>query len=222
MGTETVPVSDAQTPGEVLARYMATHTRMDRSGTEFIYRDADSRVLLTAPHNKAVLRDDSYKRRDSNVGVLAVEAARIAGVSALVPVTPGDDDGNWSATSRFRQLLLQIAVDVCVLDVHGMSDAHGFDLVIGTAGGASPEWLVEILVREAASRSLRVDVRHTGALAAGSRTITALANAAFAGGAQLEFSPEWRTPRTNPEGFSCAVEYLAAAASAADIHLQTL
>ena len=213
-------VSDAPTPGEVLARYMATHTEMDRSGTEFIYRDADSRVLLTAPHNKAVLRDGSYKRRDNNVGVLAIEASRIAGVSALVPVTPGDDDGNWSATSRFRQFLLRVASDACVLDVHGMSDVHGFDLVVGTAGGASPDWLVEILVREAALRGLRIDVRHTGTLAGGSRTITALANTTFAGGVQLEFSPEWRTPVMNPEGFSHAVEFLAAAASAVDTRLR--
>lgn len=201
---------------------MASHTRMDRAGTEFIYRDADSRVLLTAPHNKAVLRDGSYKRRDSNVGVLAAEAARLASVSALIPVTPGDDDGNWSAASRFRQLLLRVAAETCVIDVHGMSAAHGFDLVIGTAGGASPEWLVEILVREAARSDLRVDVRHTGALAAGAKTITALANAAFTGGVQLEFAPQWRTPKVNPQGFSHAVEFLATSAAAVDSHLRAV
>jgi hypothetical protein len=169
---------------------MATHTSLDRAGTEFIYRDADSQVLLTAPHNKAVLRDGAYKPRDNNVGVLATEAARSAGVCALVPATPGDEDGNWSAGSRFRRLLLRVAADSCVLDVHGMSDVHGFDLVIGTAGGSSPSWLVELLEQQASLRSMRFDVRHTGALSAGTKTITAL-DIASGGRAQLGIGAGW-------------------------------
>jgi hypothetical protein len=209
------------TPGAALASYLATHRQMNESSTEFLLTLTNAPVMLTAPHAKATIRDGEYKRRDNNVGVLAVVAARLAGVCALVPTTPGDQDGNWSPDSKFRNLLSSVAKDASVIDVHGMTDAHGLDLVIGTAGGGAPEWLVALAYAAATDAGWRVDVRHQGPLSASGMTITALANDELAGGIQLEIARRWRDGRNSPSEFSTAVDVVARIAAAAANHRQT-
>ena len=201
--------------GEHLAKYLATNMKFQERGVELLLRMTDAGVMLTAPHTKATFREGVYKRRDENTGVLAMEAGRQAGVSVLIPTTPGDFDGNWDTSSLFRRTLLQMAADKVVLDVHGMRDDHGVDLIIGTAGNTSPIWLVEGAVASAVKFGWTVEVRHTGPLSASDRTICALANSALSGGIQLEIAARWRSPRKDPASFSTAVDVVAAIARTA-------
>ncbi len=91
-----------------LVEYLKATKSLDMAATEFMWRDADSHLAFTGPHAKASFRDGDYKRRDNNVGILAVEASKLACANALIPLTPGDDDGNWSTGSRFRRALLSL------------------------------------------------------------------------------------------------------------------
>ena len=201
--------------GELLAKYLATNMEFQTLGVELLLRMTDAGVILTAPHTKATLREGVYKRRDENTGVLAMEAGRQAGVSVLIPTTPGDFDGNWDVSSLFRRTLVQVGADKVVVDVHGMRDDHGVDLVVGTAGNTSPSWLVQGAVDAATDFGWSVEVRHTGPLSASERTICALANNALSGGIQLEIAARWRSPRRDPSSFTKAVDVVAAIARAA-------
>lgn len=215
---EQAMTHEPPTSGQALADYLARHVEMNPSATEFLVRLSESRTLLTAPHTKATLRDGVYKARDNNVGVIAMEAGRLSNSAVLLPTTPGDTDGNWQDGSRFRALLTQVIGDRVLIDVHGMSDKHGVDLVIGTAGGTSPAWLIEAAHAAALRAGFTVEVRHTGPLSAGTVTLTALANRSYNGGVQVEIARRLRNPKTDPLSFSQVIDVIAEVASAANSH----
>lgn len=199
-----------------LVEYMRSTTGLDRDATEFLWRDADSLVTFTAPHNKAVFRDGAYKQRDINVGVLALEAAKIAGANVLLPLTPGDEDGNWHDDSRFRTALhALVPARSVVIDVHGMGDAHGFDVVIGTCGGQTPAWLVSLAEKVFTGEGFVFDVRGTGDLSAGPNTVTWAMLTAGHAAVQIEVARRWRDDRNASERLTAAIETLALIGSAA-------
>lgn len=179
---------------------MSGHAQISRlSSTEdsaaapvaLLWYTAMSRVTFTAPHAQPTLRDGAHKPRELRIGELALEAARRSGSNALVPLTAGGLDGNWHEESAFRKKLWPLLpVRSVLLDLHGMGDDHGVDLVYGTAGGATPAWLLESALEAAAS--MRVATRHVGPLSASPRTITAAASAAGHAALQIEVAAKWR------------------------------
>jgi hypothetical protein len=193
-----------------LVEYLRSTRGLDRDATEFLWRDAGSRVTLTAPHNKAVFRDGTYKRRDTNVGVVVVEAAKLAGVNALLPLTPGDDDGNWHEGSKFRSLLRSVVPEgATVIDVHGMTDEHAFDVVVGTCNDRTPEWLGGTVAEVFTGAGFIVDVRSEGSLSAGGRTVTAALLDSGRTAVQVEIARRWRDGRNDPAMMTILIETLA-------------
>jgi len=188
---------------------------LDTASVEFLWRDASSRVTFTAPHTKQTFRDGIYKAPEYGVGVLAVESAKAAKANALVPLTGGDLDGNWHGDSKFRKLLFALLPEFSVVfDIHGMSAAHGFDLVVGTSGLA-PLWLCDSVVSLCEASGFSVDLRHGGALGAGKDTLTcALLETGFLA-LQVEISPRWRNFVADPVSASAMVGLLASFATAA-------
>ena len=159
---------------------------------ELLWHAASSRVTFTAPHAQPTRRDGAHKPRELRVGDLALEAARRSNSNALVPLTAGCLDGNWHEESVFRKKLWPLLAPRSVLlDLHGMDNDHGVDLVYGTAGGATPAWLLDAALDAAAS--MRVAVRHDGPLSASPRTITAAACAAGHAALQVEIAAKWRS-----------------------------
>jgi hypothetical protein len=193
-----------------LVEYLKATKSLDRAATEFLWRDADSSLTFTAPHTKATFRDEEYKRRDNNVGVIALEAAKLACANAFLPLTPGDLDGNWDPASRFRRSLLALLPSGSVVfDVHGMSDTHGPDVVLGTANGQSPEWLVSCMGSSLVNAGFSVETRHTGPLSAGESTLTwVLAEAGFES-LQLEVARRCRLGVEDPETMTRLIAALA-------------
>lgn len=197
-----------------LVEYLRTTRRIDESATELLWRFAGSSVTLTAPHNKATFRDGEYKRRDTNVGVLAIEAAKIAQVNALVPLTPGDHDGNWHTESKFRTALNSLLdPEAVILDIHGMADHHGCDVVLGTANGRSPVWLVEAVAVPLRQAGFTVEIRHAGPLSAQDNTLTWALLAAGHAALQIEVAWRWRDGASKPEAMTTMIEALAVAAA---------
>lgn len=164
----------------------------DAAPVELLWHADMSRVTFTAPHAQPTRRDGAYKPRELRIGELALEVARRSGSNALVPLTAGGLDGNWHEESVFRKKLWPLLpVRSVLLDLHGMGDDHGVDLVYGTAGGATPVWLLEAALEAAAS--MRVATRHVGPLSASPRTITASASAAGHAALQIEVAAKWRS-----------------------------
>lgn len=125
------------TPGEQLQAYLATRRQVLVAHTEVLVALAEHRVLLTAPHGKLHVRDGARKHSDDNTTILAIEAARASGARSIVLAAPAGEDANWDSGSRFRGMvlgLLRMQPGV-LIDVHGMRDAHGPDVIAGTAGG---------------------------------------------------------------------------------------
>lgn len=170
----------------------------DGAAVEMLWYAARSRVTFTAPHAQPTRRDGAHKPRELCVGDLALEASRRSESNALVPLTAGCLDGNWHEESVFRKKLWSLLPPQSVLlDLHGMGDDHGVDLVYGTAGGATPAWLLDAALDAAAS--MRVSVRHDGPLSASPRTITASACVAGHAALQIEVAAKWRSaPPTTP------------------------
>lgn len=199
-----------------LAEYMRTTKTISTTSTEFLWRDSASNVTFTAPHAKAVFRDGEYKRRDTNVGILAVEAARLAGSNALLALTPGDLDGNHHASSQFRRALSVLVPAASVIfDIHGMTDAHGFDVVVGTCNAGTPTWLSDLVAYGFTSAGLTVDVRGTGDLSAGPTTITAAMLDLGHQAVQIEVAHRWRDGKNNPALMGVTIDVLAGCATTA-------
>jgi len=157
-----------------------------------------------------VLRDGAYKKRDNNVGVIALEASKISGANALLPLTAGDVDGNWHDDSRFRTALHALVPErSVVIDVHGMNDAHGFDIVLGTCGGRAPGWLVALAERTFTANGFVTDVRGNGNLSTGPNTVTGVMLSASHAAVQIEIAHRWRDGRNAPEMLAFTIETLA-------------
>lgn len=199
-----------------LVEYLRATKSLDNASTEFMWRDADSRLTFIAPHTKASFRDGEYKPRDNNVGVIAVEASKLACANAFIPLTPGDTDGNWGPGSRFRRALLALLEPgTMVLDIHGMTDHHGPDVVLGTAGGRSPLWLTDCFSDSLTSAGFTVEVRHTGQLSAGENTLTwSLAELGYHT-LQVEVARRCRNGREDPHTMTRLIAGLADAGVAA-------
>lgn len=193
------------------------------AATEFMWRDADSHLTFTGPHAKASFRDGDYKRRDNNVGILAVEASKLACANALIPLTPGDADGNWGTGSRFRRALLSlIQPSSTVLDIHGMTDNHGPDVIIGMASGRAPQWLTDCTETALANAGFVVEVRHTGPLSAGEKTLTWSLAELGHHTLQLEIASRCRQGREDPHTMTRLIAALAATGVASSAAYSTL
>jgi hypothetical protein len=205
------------TPGEHLQAYLATRRQVLVAHTEVLVALAEHPVLLTAPHGKLHVRDGARKHSDDNTTVLAIEAARASGARSIVLAAPAGEDANWDPGSRFRGIVLDLLrmQPGVLIDVHGMRDVHGPDVIAGTAGGATPAWLIEIIAGAATDFRIALEVRDRGPLSAGGRTLTAQVLRELGQPAvQLEFATRVRSPRSDPDRFSEMVAFLAAIASA--------
>jgi hypothetical protein len=90
-------------------------------------------IIFTAPHSVRHLRGGAIKRADMRTGglaeLLAIEASGRVLASTGLPA----DDPNWhDGPTPFRRALLEVLrPGDLVIDLHGMGDEHGVDIVIG-------------------------------------------------------------------------------------------
>lgn len=94
-------------------------------------------------------------------------------------------DPNWHEESEFRQSLF-IGQDYNI-DVHGMSNSHGFDINIGTAG---ENYDMESVEQYCISNGLSLDIN--GLFTGGGRTITKAMVDTGVKAIQIEMSLEMR------------------------------
>ncbi len=174
-------------------------------------------VVFTAPHSVRHLRGGAIKRADIRTGGLAELLAIQASARALTSTGLPADDPNWhDGPTPFRKALLEdLQPGDLVIDLHGMGDEHGVDVVIGL--GPLPDAASHL-----AARRLRVALAQYGltcitgdpfpALHPG--TVTAAVQAAGFSALQVEVAACRRRPLREPEQARPLVAALVSWASA--------
>ena len=87
------------------------------------------------------------------------------------------------------------------------NDNDNPDVVVGT-GGASPQWLADIVVSALDEAAVEFDVRATGRLSAEGRTITATLNSSGVSAIQLENARRFRNGN-QPDQMAKMIDVLA-------------
>jgi phage replication-related protein YjqB (UPF0714/DUF867 family) len=95
-------------------------------------------ILFSAPHAVAHLREGFLKLADLGTGGLAIALAQVTGGYAVAQAGMATRDANWYADSTYKTYLDKLTVHAdtvhadTVIDLHGMKDAYGVDVCIGT------------------------------------------------------------------------------------------
>ncbi|NPV76689.1 MAG: hypothetical protein HPY59_09995 [Anaerolineae bacterium] len=152
---------------------------------EFRYLPGSRRVLVSAPHGAAHIRNGRLKEEDEYTAAIARYLAEVTGAHALYLRRQSATDSNYDPETEYKRALRTIIRQEnirFVLDLHGASDDHLFGIALGTMNGRScPEQFPMILevfgkygFRQDARGSYRLDVdgRFTGAGGARQETIT--------------------------------------------------
>ena len=166
-------------------------------------RCGDAPLVFTAPHAVRHVRAGVLKKADIRTGGLAEALARHTGGAALTSLGRLAADPNFDdAETPFRKRLLRtLRPGQLVLDLHGMEDRHGVDVVIGLCARpdrrsrAAAAALQRILV--AAGMTVRAGhpfpATHPG-------TVTSTVQAAGFSALQVELAARRRRPLRDPEG----------------------
>ena len=159
-------------------------------------------LVFTAPHSVRHLRGGLEKRADIRTGGLAELLAVLSGGRALAATGLPGEDPNWhDGPTPFRRSLLELLrPGDLVVDLHGMGDEHGVDVVIGL--GPAPDGHTA-----AAATRLRAALAAAGltcqtghpfpALHPG--TVTATVQAAGHSALQVEVAARRRHPLRDPD-----------------------
>ncbi len=111
----------------------------------FAYRPGPLPILLSAPHGAAHWRDGRLKEEDEYTAAMVQALASMTGAQALYSCYRSVGDPNYDRTSPYKafvQRLARVGQIGFVLDLHGMSDRHGYGLALGTMRGLScPGWV---------------------------------------------------------------------------------
>jgi hypothetical protein len=106
----------------------------------FVHEPGQLPILLSAPHGTAHRRNGRVKAEEGFTSALARLVAAETGAHVLYTQFLSPDDPNYEPDTPYKTALRRIVqkYGICfVLDIHGMSDRHGFGLALGTMNGRS-------------------------------------------------------------------------------------
>lgn len=114
------------------------HGSQPADSIHWVDRTATSRLVIVAPHAVWHHRGGVPKQPDLYTGGIAEAVGERLGASVLtVTGEVSDWQDRWEQRSdAFSQVLRSLPADSVVIDLHGMSDQHGVDVALGTAGRA--------------------------------------------------------------------------------------
>jgi len=172
-------------------------------GPTFIIERPQSRVFLSAVHAVKHYRAPGHlKDGDANTGGLVLGVTKFSGVgSAVVLRTTMDRDANSSDEHPIKDALGPLlGPGKILMDVHGMGNQHGIDVVIGVGRLGRPDSpLVETVRGVFEAHDLRVgDGAALGLNAERPVTMTSWAQTLGAEAVQVELARSVRSFRADP------------------------
>lgn len=156
-------------------------------------------VVVCAPHAVAVPRAGGSRLADRRTGGLALFLAQVTGAYAVVATAPPPYRSWPCRTDAFAAAVREHArAGHVLLDLHGMRDAHGPDVCLGTRGRADPGTAaVRDVLRTELSGRFRVTVDEPFAADA-PHTIMTLLHTEGGTGIQVELAARLRDPAGHP------------------------
>ncbi len=156
----------------LLQRLMAletavTHKHPPTNGeSPFVHEPGLVPILLSAPHGTAHRRNGRVKAEEGFTSALARLVAAETGAHVLYTQFMTHSDPNYETDAPYKTALRQIVQRHginFVLDIHGMSDRHGFGLALGTMNGRScpqhESLILQTLQSHGFHQSTKADVR---------------------------------------------------------------
>ena len=117
----------------------------------FTVIEGASKVLVSAPHATAQIREGKSKFADSGTGALAVLLNKLAKTTTIYTVRQSPSDPNFYDDNDYKRTLGKLIDDrhpVLVLDLHASHTYRPYDVDFGTMGGQSlkgrPLWLRQL------------------------------------------------------------------------------
>ncbi len=132
----------------------------------FMHESGRLPILLSAPHGTAHRRNGRVKAEEGFTSALARLAAAETGAHVLYTQFMTHHDPNYETDAPYKTTLRRIVKRHginFVLDIHGMSDRHGFGLALGTMNGRScprhESLILQTLQSHGFHQSTKADVR---------------------------------------------------------------
>lgn len=168
---------------------------------EVIYLDGDSdnhRVLFCAPHALNHYRNNQLKVADVFTGSLCQLLAKQTNQPGLVAIAPTKESDNLGFGHDYiNHIKNKVDTGVLIVDIHGMSDLHGYDICIGT--GPNPSDRVNELAENLANdlSEYKISINYPFSALA-KHTITNFVQADLKGDSiQIEIASRLRQPHHN-------------------------
>lgn len=168
---------------------------------EVIYLEGVSkqpRVLFCAPHALNHYRNNQLKVADVFTGSLCQLLAKQTNQPGLVAIAPTKKSDNLGFGHDYvNHIKNKVNTGVLIVDIHGMSDLHGYDICIGT--GPNPSDRVNKLAENLANdlSDYRVSINHPFSASA-KHTVTNFVQTNLKGDSiQIEIASRLRRPHHN-------------------------
>jgi hypothetical protein len=188
---------------ELNAPFASNSNRGPKEGPRWII-DWHGPLAVSAVHAVDHERDGRWKNTDAGTGGLAMALSNIVGCSKVTVTrsVPMMGDANWDEYHPLKAQLDKLGcIDehtVCI-DLHGMKDGHGADVIIGCGdGGPSSKALARRIAThlEAAKVTTDPDGGRRGFGATKPGTMTSWAQRHGATAIQLEISRSYRAAQS--------------------------
>lgn len=111
-----------------------------RSAPPFSISEGERTVLISAPHGSAHTRNGKFKPEEEFTTAIARYLARETNSSAIFATHMNLSDPNWDIENHYKSALLDLKARrgiSFVIDLHGMTNRHGFGIALGTINGRS-------------------------------------------------------------------------------------
>jgi len=178
-----------------------------RKVNPFRFLPGDLPVLVSAPHSVRHLRQKKIKPSDEFTGSIACLLNNVTGCSSLAVTRLYGGDPNYDDKCIYKEALRDISRRhslKLILDLHGASREHGFDIDIGTINGQSllgqTEYATEL--RKCFAEYGITGVSENRFSVSGQNTVTFFsANVLEIPAIQLEINKRFRVPHQNGRDF---------------------
>jgi hypothetical protein len=185
------------------APFASNSNRGPKEGSRWII-DWQGQLVVSAVHAVDHVRDGRWKNTDASTGGLAMALGNIVGCSkvAVTRSVPLMGDANWD---EYHPLKAQLETLGCIdertvyIDLHGMKDGHGADVIIGCGNGSPSSIALARRIAthlEAAKVTTDPDGGRRGFGATKPGTMTSWAQRHGATAIQLEISRSYRAAQS--------------------------